>query len=73
MSQYNNFGNDPAPFIFRDPDGTIHTGVGIRSFAKQNGLEPTCMQRVHDGERNHHRGWTALEDYQLAATQHSRR
>lgn len=65
--KYNNYGNTPAAFAFVSPDGKVYRGSNIRRFAREQGLDPANMQHVHDGERSHHKGWRALEDYEATA------
>ena len=44
-------------FSFVDPEGTIHRGVGINGFCKDNGLSATRMHEVFKGNQKSHRGW----------------
>ena len=58
----------PAEFAFKSPDGKVYRGKNIRRFAAQHGLDQANMYHVHAGERNHHKGWTAVEEWQATHT-----
>ena len=48
-------------YAFISPSGEVHKGKNITEFARRHGLDRANMQHVHLGERNHHKGWRALE------------
>jgi len=49
---------NPAEYEFTAPDGTEYSGVNIRAFCRQHGLDLRNMYLVHYGARRHHKGWT---------------
>lgn len=44
-------------FTITDPDGKMYSGRNIKDFAKENGLDATCLTRVINGKRKSHKGW----------------
>lgn len=45
-------------FVVIDPAGSPVSGVGIRDFAAQHGLNPGKLSNVVNGKQRSHRGWT---------------
>ena len=56
---------EPSEYAFISPDGQIYKGKNIRRFAVEHGLDQANMQHVHCGDRVHHKGWRALEEWSL--------
>lgn len=43
-----------------NPEGIIHTFDNIRQFARENGLNPTCVSSIILGRIRSNKGWTAV-------------
>lgn len=50
----------PADYAFQSPTGEIYRGTNIRAFARQHGLDPGNLQKVHSGDKNHYKGWRSV-------------
>ena len=49
-------------FTIRDPDGKIHTGLGVLPFAKKHGLDCQSLERLVKGKIYFHKGWYLAEN-----------
>jgi hypothetical protein len=57
-------------YLVIEPDGTEHTVFGLNQWAKDRGLDSTCLVRVANGQRKQYKGWLCqkLEKPVVAAT-----
>ena len=46
----------------RSPDGAIYQVTHVTNFAKEHGLLQPKLTEVLKGTRNHHKGWTLVQD-----------
>lgn len=46
----------------RSPDGTIYEVTHVTNFAKEHGLLQPKLTEVLKGTRNHHKGWTLVQE-----------
>lgn len=42
---------------FTSPDGELVEVFNVKDFSLSNGLQPSCMIQVSNGNRIHHKGW----------------
>lgn len=54
----NNIEAHALNYKFKNPEGEIINVYNLAKFAKDNNLTRRSMGKVHNGERNHHKGWT---------------
>lgn len=67
----------PFGYVFRCPKGATHHAASVTGFAKQMGLNRSCLNAVLWGQRASHKGWIVIklqepyEDWKTKQGQHS--
>lgn len=51
---------NPITFVLKSPTGEVITTDNLTQFGRDNKLDPSLLNKVILGKRNHHKGWTSL-------------